>query len=779
MREMAENLLRLLRLPLWIFMAVAATLCFVAPFTDGYGQVSAVLGALLGGLLGELVGRSRLRSAWLGLGAVLGVVGLIVLDRLLVDWWLVAAVLGPVLALHLSNVAASGGAGLLVAGTLRALGRRGSGGRALELGTAAAAVAFAFASHRDGAIARPLWLSDQAWEMGLDPVSLILAVGVLMAMGLPLLMLLESRRRLPLLAPLLLPLLVLLAAMVTDPAALQTPPQVSDLDDIQDGYAGGQGDNDEWESSGGGSAGGDGAQGGQDGSQGGAEQGGQQPQGGQPQDGEGGGGGQASDTGQTSESGGEGESDGESSAGNPQEQLEEGGSGGEPTPVAVLLLGDDYAPPNEAFYLRQEPHSEYNGARLIKAAGDVRDEDALDFFAMSHTTLPEPPPGHRVRIQGTVSLLVEHTAPFAVEAPVSYAPTRNPNPSRFVRTYAFTSLAQNTPYEKLLGFEAGSADWSEAVWAHYTDGPADPRYQELALRLVAELPEELRGDPFAQALKIKLYLDENMKYTRSERHADADDPTADFLFGNLTGYCTHSAHASVFLWRSLGLPARIGTGYLVQEEQRRGSALMIRNDQAHAWPELYLDDLGWVVLDVAPSENLDPPADPIDEDLLEALADLAREQEAQPERDPIDYAAWWQAIRAVGLGLLATLVGGVLGGHYLVKLWRRLRPVLSPAGALPRVGYRATLDRLAEAGIQRVPGETRERFAERVATIAPSFVALTQRHLRAALGRPGQPVDAGWWRENMAAVSAELRGRTRWWRRLLGRLNPFSFYRAR
>ena len=39
--------------------------------------------------------------------------------------------------------------------------------------------------------------------------------------------------------------------------------------------------------------------------------------------------------------------------------------------------------------------------------------------------------------------------------------------------------------------------------------------------------------------------------------------TAAFLFGNFTGYCVHSAHASVYLWRSLGLPARIGTGYLV------------------------------------------------------------------------------------------------------------------------------------------------------------------------------------------------------------------------
>ncbi|MFT4975635.1 MAG: transglutaminase-like putative cysteine protease [Myxococcota bacterium] len=774
MRELVEALIRSIRYPLWVVVAAAAALCLVSPFTDGYGQVAAVLGALSGGLAGELLGRSRLRGIWLLLLALAGALALAVLDRLLVGWWPVATTLGPVVALHLGTVVAFGGGGLVGVGLLRALGRRGSGGRALELGVAAAAIASAFAPHRDGAIARPLWLSDRAWEAGLDPVSLILAVGVLLGIGLPLLMLLESRRRLPLLAPFLLPLLVLMAFFWTDPATLQTPPQVSELDNIQDGYAGGQGENDEWESSGGGGGGaqgGAGGQGDQQGSQGGTDQqpggpGGDQPAGSQ--------GGSSDDTGQQSESGEEG-----SSAGNPQESLEEGGGGGEPTPVAIVILGDDYAPPNEAFYLRQEPHSQYNGLRLVRATGDIRDEDTLDHFAVSRTALPEPPSGHRARVQGTVSLLVEHTAPFGIEAPTEFWPTRNPSPGRFVRTYGFSSLAQDTPYEQLLGFSAGDPAWSPERWAHYTEGPVDPRYRELALRLIAELPAEIRNDPFAQALKIKLYLDENMKYTRSARHAEADDPTADFLFGDLIGYCVHSAHASVFLWRSLGLPARIGTGYLVQEEQRRGSALMVRDDQAHAWPELYLDDLGWVVLDVAPSENLDPPSDPVDDDLLAALADLAREQEEASQQDPIDYALLWQRLLRTAQILVLAIIVLVLSSHYTIKAWRRLRPLLSGARSTPRVGYRVALDRLAEAGLSREQGETREDFARRMSVVTPSFEDMTALHLKAALGRPGQPVDVARWLSVMAAVRREVRSGTRWWRRLLGWLNPFSFYRAR
>lgn len=748
LRNLLEQLIRLLRYPLWIITAVVATVGATLPFTDGSGQGAAVLGVLCGGLLGELVGWSRLRLPWILMGTLLGGVGLFVLDWVLVDWWPFPAVSGPASALWVSNVLWFAGGGAVVAATLRALGRRGSLGRTLELGCAAAAVAFVFASHRDGSIARPLWLSDWAWDMGLDPINVILAMGVVLGIILPVLMLLESRRRLPLLAPLLLPILVILAFLWTDPATLQTPPQTSELNDIQEGFAGG-GD----------------AQGGDSSASGGGRRRGKGP---------GGGGSGGEDSGQSNPENGE-----ETTSGNPQESLEEGGGGGQAEPVAVLVLGDDYSPPTEAYYLRQEPHSQFNGTRLIKATERVRDVDFLDHFAVGETSLPPPPEQHRMTVQGTVSLLVEHTAPFGIEAPISYYPTTNPNPNRFVRTFGFVSAVQSTAHEHFLGLAAGNPLWDAARWAHYTEGPDDPRYAALAQQLIAELPPTLRDDPFAQALKIKLYLDENMKYSREARHAHATDPTADFLFGDLVGYCVHSAHAAVFLWRSIGLPARIGTGYLVPEEQRRGSALLVLNNQAHAWPELYLADVGWVVLDIAPAENLDPPGEPLDEALLDALADLAQNQRPQMQSNPIDYTALWRGVLLVLQVGAVLVVMGFFGSHYTVKVWRRMRPRLVGGQTLPRVGYRVTLDWLAEVGWIRESGETREHFAERLSVQLPAFETLTQMHLQAAFGPPDRGVDVASWWQTIRAVRIEIRGQTAWWRRWLGLLNPFSFYRAR
>ena len=43
--------------------------------------------------------------------------------------------------------------------------------------------------------------------------------------------------------------------------------------------------------------------------------------------------------------------------------------------------------------------------------------------------------------------------------------------------------------------------------------PKDSRYKELAESIIAELPEEYADNPIAKAFAIKLFLDQNTKYT--------------------------------------------------------------------------------------------------------------------------------------------------------------------------------------------------------------------------------------------------------------------------
>jgi transglutaminase-like putative cysteine protease len=456
--------------------------------------------------------------------------------------------------------------------------------------------------------------------------------------------------------------------------------------------------------------------------------------------------------------------------------------------MAVVVLENDYSPPAQGYYFRQEAWSEFNGTRLVASTIEGADEDTLAEFPTRETAVEAPPEGSRARVAATVAMLVDHQHPFALESPLEFEPIRNPNPERFTRAYKFESLAQEIEYGGLLGRETGNPEWSDELRAMYLETHADPRFAELAEQILAtELPERMRNDPFARALAIKLYLDRELVYSTRERHANVDDPTVDFLFGNRIGYCVHFSHSAVLLFREAGVPARIGTGYMVPEENRRGgSSILVRSADAHAWPEVYVKDVGWVVLDIAAERNLDEPGQPLDEDLQRMLGEMAREEEPNPE----DEVAEPEDEEPFDLGielwvLLAILAGAALAILYLVKVFRRVRPVFARGRTLARVAYRAYLDRLAEVGLARELGETREAFAVRVATVAPSFAKMTELHVASRLSDPMKDArarkewDPGEWRALAKAMRTELSSHVKLWRRVVGWLHPVSFLDSR
>jgi transglutaminase-like putative cysteine protease len=386
-------------------------------------------------------------------------------------------------------------------------------------------------------------------------------------------------------------------------------------------------------------------------------------------------------------------------------------------------------------------------------------------------------------VNARVALLVEHSSPFSLEAPTKLAPLPNPNPTRFVRAYRFEALSQSVPYKSLIGRQAGDKKWSADLLAYYTKAPEDPRYAEYAKRALAQIPPQHQADPFARAIAVKLALDKDLTYSTKERHAGALDPAAEMLFGNKIGYCVHFAHAAVYLWRTLGIPSRVGTGYHSDEENRHGgSAILLRAGDAHAWPELYLEGVGWIVLDITAARNLDKPRQAPDDDLQRLLGEMARNQPPDPEQPPKKKEKGRSYGREISLAALA-LVLLAIATLYAVKIWRRLTPAFAGPKTLPRVGYRAALDVLAEAGFARRFGETREDFARRVADVTPTFEAVTGMHLAAYLRDPSATerpeLETPKWRAELRAVRREVASKARRWRRWLGFLNPASFLDSR
>ena len=70
-----------------------------------------------------------------------------------------------------------------------------------------------------------------------------------------------------------------------------------------------------------------------------------------------------------------------------------------------------------------------------------------------------------------------------------------------------------------------------------------------------------------------------------------------FLFESRKGYCEHYASAFVFLIRATGVPARVVGGYLGGQKNPYSNFLVVRQADAHAWAEVWLDGKGWFRVD--------------------------------------------------------------------------------------------------------------------------------------------------------------------------------------
>src|SRR6185437_4819598 len=77
------------------------------------------------------------------------------------------------------------------------------------------------------------------------------------------------------------------------------------------------------------------------------------------------------------------------------------------------------------------------------------------------------------------------------------------------------------------------------------------------------------------------------------------DAVSSFL-ASKRGYCVQFSSAMAVMARLLGIPARIGVGFLPGTHQANGSYTVSLND-AHAWPEIYFTGVGWVRFEPTPA----------------------------------------------------------------------------------------------------------------------------------------------------------------------------------
>ena len=185
-----------------------------------------------------------------------------------------------------------------------------------------------------------------------------------------------------------------------------------------------------------------------------------------------------------------------------------------------------------------------------------------------------------------------------------YGDWRAPAPHAAGTTYSVVSaLPDYTPgsLKKLAG-----QDPSPAVYPQYYDtGSLSERARALARQLTAGIDPADRYE-LVMALTRKLGS-EPYRYSQNlSRVPPGQDPIDWFLFDAKVGYCEQFATAETLLLRSLGVPARLVTGYSTGEYNPTLDQSVVRARDAHAWVEAYFPGHGWVPVD--PSPGFDPLA---------------------------------------------------------------------------------------------------------------------------------------------------------------------------
>ncbi len=84
-----------------------------------------------------------------------------------------------------------------------------------------------------------------------------------------------------------------------------------------------------------------------------------------------------------------------------------------------------------------------------------------------------------------------------------------------------------------------------------------------------------------------------LSYSLKPLSIDAKDPIDSFAFGKKQGYCVHFASTFATMARMAGIPSRIVTGFKANYANSYENYLIIREEDAHAWVEVYLENLGW------------------------------------------------------------------------------------------------------------------------------------------------------------------------------------------
>jgi protein-glutamine gamma-glutamyltransferase len=187
-------------------------------------------------------------------------------------------------------------------------------------------------------------------------------------------------------------------------------------------------------------------------------------------------------------------------------------------------------------------------------------------------------------------------APVASLREDAYGTFFTPDLLRPGQTYSVVSYLPNLSAKELQTEPVLTAPPS--VDPSYLDSSAlSQRARDLAVSAVGGHT----ATEFDEVMALTNYLQANFQYSQQLGHVPVGvDPVDWFLFDVKIGYCEQFATAETLMLRSLGIPARLATGYSTGSYDPVLDQSVVRERDAHAWVEVWFPNDGWVPVDPSP-----------------------------------------------------------------------------------------------------------------------------------------------------------------------------------
>ncbi|MBL1066766.1 DUF3488 and transglutaminase-like domain-containing protein [Streptomyces sp. 7-21] len=389
----------------------------------------------------------------------------------------------------------------------------------------------------------------------------------------------------------------------------------------------------------------------------------------------------------------------------------------------------------------------------------------------------------------------------------------SPDPEATVagRSWEVTHRVPDTSPETL----ANAPRPPDEVLDYYTRVPDSlpPEVRETALSVTEGAASDYER---AVALQEWFTRDGGFRYDTSVASGSGSEAIVNFL-NDREGFCVHFAFTMAAMARTLDIPAQVAVGFTPGQRQPDGSyEVGIHN--AHAWPELYFEGVGWVRFEPTPGQGTTPDytrpeEDPVSPDPSQRPEETERpeDEETAPEPSPTPSPEQPEGCDPVtgecaddaqprtpesdddgaGLAVSWPLVLGGGGGLLAVALamspllWRRrgrARRLGAETGALP--AWRELTDTAWDFGVTPVVSETPRQAAQRIVRVrglegeSAAAVHRVADAVEYELYAPGGAGASGQLAADVRAASDGMRAASGRWERLRALLLPRSAMRV-